>query len=122
VPDVIANAIAKGVIVIASGPNPTTRDLADVDGRLVVTVPGPPSLAGDRQHAVLQLDVDERGVEPGREGVDLDRARRGADVQGRVSATRAAADIGIDVESRLQLVLQPVKLREHVAGKQGPVH
>lgn len=26
--DVIANAIAKGVIVIASGPNPTTRDLA----------------------------------------------------------------------------------------------
>ena len=97
--------------------------LVDVRRRLaVVGGQGAGALAFDGEHAALEVDLDARRVDAGREGVDLHRLGRAADVQRRVAAGEAADAGRHGVEGLLQLALQAIHFREQVAGKQAAIH
>jgi hypothetical protein len=82
----------------------------------------PLALAGDGEHALLDLYVEGGGVDTRREGVDFDRLWRAADVHGRKTAARDAANTRRKTETLLHLALQPIQFRQYVAGKQGAIY
>jgi hypothetical protein len=81
----------------------------------------PLALAGDGEHALLDLHVEGGGVDAGREGVDFDGLRRAADVHRRETAAGDAANARRKTETLLHLTLQPIQFRQYVAGKQGAI-
>ena len=74
------------------------------------------ALAGDGEHALLDLHIDARRVDARRESVDLDGLWRAADVHRREATAQAAADAR--VVGLLHVALQAFQFREDIAGKQ----
>jgi hypothetical protein len=104
-------------------PEPSGKALVDVHrGLRVAAGQMAGAFAGHRQHALLDLQVDARRIQARHECVDLQRARRAADVHRRKTAAAQAADARRQFESLLHVALQAVQFREQVAGKQGSVH
>lgn len=109
-----------GIDVVGQADDPAEAPLeafVDMAGGLFVACRAA-ALAGQGEHAALEVHIDGGRVHPRGEGVDLHGGRRAAHVQRRVAAPSQTADGRRGVDARLELALQALQIGEEVAGEE----